>query len=464
MSEPLKEYENHPEKNGHILCILIFCELFMSFSFLGYIHIEPISITFVYIPVMLAGCLLGPKEAMILGAVFGLASMWKATAFYVSPGDTLFSPLMSGKPVESILLSMGSRILFGLVMGLLYQRARNAKHEMLGIVIVTSLGRSIHAFLVYGFMQVLFPEAGFQIFNVAVDILRWDYPLFLLAADGLVCLCYRINCSSKAKRFWQTVREVDRMNMTIEYTRKQTILMAGLACLASISVALYFVNRIETVMVWHGLQVPARFSYDLFHLQIQLLLGTVSLAALVSLVVILHLKKFSYLYYEAKLDGLTGLLCREEFFQKAEEWMGKAERAGGEESGFFLILDVDSFKEINDRFGHPIGDRVLKETGQRLKDAFKDKGIIGRLGGDEFVVLVSRPMDRNELENLLKRVRKEIGRIRLPGRTVTCSIGVTPVKEGLTTEELYRSADQLLYEAKKKGKNQFAFGYSRNVS
>ena len=55
----------------------------MSFSFLGYIHIEPISLTFVYIPVLMAGCMLGPKEAAAVGAVFGLASMWKASAFYV---------------------------------------------------------------------------------------------------------------------------------------------------------------------------------------------------------------------------------------------------------------------------------------------------------------------------------------------------------------------------------------------
>lgn len=459
MNKPLKEYERRAESNGYMLCILIFCELFMSFSFLGYIHIEPISITFVYIPVMLAGCLLGPKEATILGAVFGLASMWKATAFYVSPGDALFSPVMSGKPVESLLLSIGSRTLFGLVMGLLYQWARNAKHDILGILLVTSLGRIVHAVLVYGFMEMLFPEAGFRISNVAEDFLRWDYPAFLLMADGLVCLCYRINRSNEARRFWQRVREVDRMNVTVDYTRKRTVLMVGLACLASISVALYFVNRIETVMVWHGLQVPLRFSYDLFHLQIQLLLGTVSLAALVSLTVILHLKKFSYLYYEARLDGLTGLMRRKEFFQAAKERMEKTETVPGEETGFFIILDVDSFKEINDRFGHPTGDRVLKETGQHLKDVFDDKGIVGRLGGDEFVVLVCCPMTRNEMENLLKQFRREISRIRIPKGTVTCSIGVTPVKEGLTIEELYRSADQLLYEAKKKGKNQFAFGY-----
>ena len=69
-----KEKEADLEYNGYLLWGLIAVELFMSFSFLGYIHIEPISITFVYIPVLVAGCVLGPRESSIVGAVFGLAS------------------------------------------------------------------------------------------------------------------------------------------------------------------------------------------------------------------------------------------------------------------------------------------------------------------------------------------------------------------------------------------------------
>ena len=63
------------ESNIYLLWGLIAVELFMSFSFMGYIHIEPISLTFVYIPVLVAGCILGPKESALIGAVFGLASM-----------------------------------------------------------------------------------------------------------------------------------------------------------------------------------------------------------------------------------------------------------------------------------------------------------------------------------------------------------------------------------------------------
>ena len=79
--------------HGYMLAALIAIELLMSFSFLGYLHVEPISITFSYIPVLLGGALLGPLDSTILGVVFGLASMWKASASYVMPLDQLFSPL-----------------------------------------------------------------------------------------------------------------------------------------------------------------------------------------------------------------------------------------------------------------------------------------------------------------------------------------------------------------------------------
>lgn len=92
VSGVLRRSKQKSGNDRYLLIALIAVELFMSFSFLGYIHIEPISLTFVYIPVLVAGCIMGPKESALVGAVFGLASMWKASAFYVGAGDGVFSP------------------------------------------------------------------------------------------------------------------------------------------------------------------------------------------------------------------------------------------------------------------------------------------------------------------------------------------------------------------------------------
>ena len=131
-----------PQDRWFLLGCLVSLELLMSFSFFGYLHVEPVSITFAYIPVLIGGCLLGPVDSTILGIVFGLASLWKASASYVMDFDRVFSPFLSGSPVRSLLLSVGSRALFGLLIGLLYQLAnRSDRHTTQWLALVTLFGK-----------------------------------------------------------------------------------------------------------------------------------------------------------------------------------------------------------------------------------------------------------------------------------------------------------------------------------
>lgn len=389
---------------------MIAVEFFMSFSFMGYVHIAPISLTFVYIPVMVAGCILGPKNSTIVGAVFGIASMWKASAFYVAAGDAIFSPVMSEKPFASILLSVGSRALFGLIIGLLYRVAKNSRHPIAGILLVSTVGRTIHTVLVYSFMQLLFPEAGFTLINTLDDIRRWDFLPFIVIVDAIVVICYLTSRSEFVRGVPERVRNVDQVNELSSRSRIGMAVMLSLALLAIIFILMYQ-------------------------------------------------KNFNYLYYEARLDGLTGLMGRQQFFQAGKKILGEMKFEREDAAGCFVILDVDSFKEINDRYGHPEGDRVLREVADHLRKAVGESGILGRLGGDEFVALIRVPLTGEEIETYMSRLREAFATIRVGEQSVTCSIGVIPLEPGVYIEDLYRSADHLLYEAKKKGKNQVALGY-----
>lgn len=389
---------------------MIAVEFFMSFSFMGYVHIAPISLTFVYIPVMVAGCILGPKNSTIVGAVFGIASMWKASAFYVAAGDAIFSPVMSEKPFASILLSVGSRALFGLIIGLLYRVAKNSRHPIAGILLVSTVGRMIHTVLVYSFMQLLFPEAGFTLINTLDDIRRWDFLPFIVIVDAIVVICYLTSRSEFVRGVLERVRNVDQVNELSSRSRIGMAVMLSLALLAIIFILMYQ-------------------------------------------------KNFNYLYYEARLDGLTGLMGRQQFFQAGKKILGEMKFEREDAAGCFVILDVDSFKEINDRYGHPEGDRVLREVADHLRKAVGESGILGRLGGDEFVALIRVPLTGEEIETYMSRLREAFATIRVGEQSVTCSIGVIPLEPGVYIEDLYRSADHLLYEAKKKGKNQVALGY-----
>lgn len=405
-----KRGDREIEDNYYLLWILIAVEFFMSFSFIGYVHIAPIFLTFVYIPVMVAGCILGPKNSTIVGAVFGIASMWKASAFYVAAGDAIFSPVMSEKPFASILLSVGSRALFGLIIGLLYRVAKNSRHPIAGILLVSTVGRTIHTVLVYSFMQLLFPEAGFTLINTLDDIRRWDFLPFIVIVDAIVVICYLTSRSEFVRGVLERVRNVDQVNELSSRSRIGMAVMLSLALLAIIFILMYQ-------------------------------------------------KNFNYLYYEARLDGLTGLMGRQQFFQAGKKILGEMKLEREDAAGCFVILDVDSFKEINDRYGHPEGDRVLREVADHLRKAVGESGILGRLGGDEFVALIRVPLTGEEIETYMSRLREAFAIIRVGEQSVTCSIGVIPLEPGVYIEDLYRSTDHLLYEAKKKGKNQVALGY-----
>lgn len=405
-----KRGDREIEDNYYLLWILIAVEFFMSFSFIGYVHIAPIFLTFVYIPVMVAGCILGPKNSTIVGAVFGIASMWKASAFYVAARDAIFSPVMSEKPFASILLSVGSRALFGLIIGLLYRVAKNSRHPIAGILLVSTVGRTIHTVLVYSFMQLLFPEAGFTLINTLDDIRRWDFLPFIVIVDAIVVICYLTSRSEFVRGVLERVRNVDQVNELSSRSRIGMAVMLSLALLAIIFILMYQ-------------------------------------------------KNFNYLYYEARLDGLTGLMGRQQFFQAGKKILGEMKFEREDAAGCFVILDVDSFKEINDRYGHPEGDRVLREVADHLRKAVGESGILGRLGGDEFVALIRVPLTGEEIETYMSRLREAFATIRVGEQSVTCSIGVIPLEPGVYIEDLYRSADHLLYEAKKKGKNQVALGY-----
>lgn len=239
--------------------------------------------------------------------------MWKVSAFYISAGDALFSPMMSGKPLQSILLSVGARALFGLAAGYLYRAVRRSRHPYIGIFLVASVGSRLHAFLVYGFMEFLFPEAGFHITDTFHDIWNWDTLLFALVLGLLVLFCCWCLNTDQAKRYSERIRMADQVQMGVTHNKKTIAAAIVTIFIASFSVAWYFTNRIESVMSQYGIYLSDEISYDITHLQIQFLLGIISLFALAILAIILHFKNVNYLYYEAKLDGLTGLASRDQF-------------------------------------------------------------------------------------------------------------------------------------------------------
>ena len=442
----------------YILGALVAVELLMSFSFLGYIHVEPISITTAYIPVLLAGALLGPADSTLLGAVFGLASMWKASASYVMPFDQLFSPFLSGHPCKSFLLSVGARALFGLVIGLCYLPARRLRHPAPWVAGVSFLGPVIHSALVYAALWAFFPHTGYAPLHALTALADPNKLIPDLATAALVLVCWLVLQSRASRQFFTRVQAARDFRMGERYHTVSLLCIAAVAVGSSVAVAIYFVNRMEQVLGQKGIDLTAAEYADLLHLQIQFLIGILAMMGLVIVFLIFNRQYTTYMDRQARTDALTGALSRKAFFLSCDKALRGLE-SRSDACCYFIMADVDHFKQVNDRYGHPEGDRVLREVARALGEAFGRDGILGRMGGDEFALLVFSPVTRQQLERGLRHFLEKSGHIALAdGACISCSAGAQPIAAGQAAQELYEQADRLLYLAKGLGRARYVVG------
>ena len=154
-------------------------------------------------------------------------------------------------------------------------------------------------------------------------------------------------------------------------------------------------------------------------------------------------------------DYLTGLPNRMLFHHKISQLLEDARHAN--ERFALLYLDLDGFKEVNDRYGHAAGDLVLKATAGRIKDCFRKNDIVARIGGDEFVVVlpgVGDPTDATKLAaTLVDAVAEPIEDTGVVYE-VSASVGVSLYPDdGPVADALLQRADKALYQAKASGKN-----------
>lgn len=123
----------------------------------------------------------------------------------------------------------------------------------------------------------------------------------------------------------------------------------------------------------------------------------------------------------------------------------------------YIYLDIDYFKEVNDKYGHAAGDQVLCSVANILKEAFYESGIVARIGGDEFNIFVHETLSEQDLDNIMANIRVKFRDIKLEDGTelpVTFSAGLAVYPEDATElDKLVRNADKALYHVKEHGRN-----------
>jgi diguanylate cyclase (GGDEF)-like protein/PAS domain S-box-containing protein len=165
----------------------------------------------------------------------------------------------------------------------------------------------------------------------------------------------------------------------------------------------------------------------------------------------------------AKHDNLTHLPNRFLLNELLQNALHRADRH--KDIVAILYIDIDGFKDVNDKYGHEAGDEVLKTLSSRMQNALRQEDIVSRLGGDEFIIVVTDLKDSEEIIPLLKRLLHDLSQAIIYHNTTThqlyvsASIGVTlyPQSNSIGVDALLRQADMAMYDAKSAGKNQYYF-------
>ncbi len=389
-----------------IFLILIAFEILMSFTFLGYIHIPPISVTFAYIPILVAACILGTVQSTVIGAVFGLASMYKACVSYAFAADMLFSPFMSGNPLGSVVLALGTRTLFGLIAGLAFSAAKKRKNPQLYMRIVSALSPITHALLVLAAMDIFFKGSTAGYFQSR-------YLVLSNILSSLVCIAVTELTWRIYNKKILTVKTAIDHSRHIEYIdsgKKRTLVSLFTVFVLGMTVAAawYFAERMLYVLDFYKISNSFTVRADIIHLQIQFMAAVFFLNIISITVLALGYQYTAYRNFLGEFDAVTNVMGRRIFINCCERAQKNFDPHICTE-GWFLLFDIDNFKTINDTLGHTAGDNVLREVVFVLKNTFYNCGITGRMGGDEFAVLIDKKaVSEEEMKKALDGFLREI--------------------------------------------------------
>jgi len=165
---------------------------------------------------------------------------------------------------------------------------------------------------------------------------------------------------------------------------------------------------------------------------------------------------FSEISEKSRIDGLTGLYLRRYFLQRLNLEMEREKRYS---DGFYiLMLDLDYFKSVNDKYGHLTGDKVLMNIAKTVSSAVRPSDLIGRYGGEEFIILM--PMiNEKEIKSVANKIKDFVQSVVFQEKgdkfNVTISIGISCNSKNIADPNfIINTADKALYEAKNRGRNQ----------
>ena len=159
---------------------------------------------------------------------------------------------------------------------------------------------------------------------------------------------------------------------------------------------------------------------------------------------------------KSKYDFLTKLYNRETFETEFNYFLEKYKDENKVTA--FFIVDLDNFKEINDIFGHRVGDKILSEVAKILKTSVRSTDLLGRLGGDEFILLIENATNIEAIHKIAQKLNSSLTKTYTKDNkniTIRCSIGISIISDNISFKKAYENADKALYHVKYNGRNSY---------
>ena len=432
---------------GKKLALITAFELVLAFSGLGYII--PYA-TLMYIPVILAAYFYGVFAGGFLGFIFGLTSIWKASIAGVNEFDALFSPFSSGYVVESLILSTGTRIFFGIISGLVFSAVKKIKVYKAQLLLIFSvLLQLFHSVLVLSTASYLFPETKIDITFILKDI----FSLRELLQAVLLCIVmyssYRISISKHYKEFEQIVSDGGNAYYTSRF-KLEGFGVGLIVLLTNLMLMYHLKDAVSDAMHMQNIALDKETYIVYLNSAGQFIVGCIAISYMIGMLVIAYRVYSVYKIYNSDKDLMTGLYTKAAALEYGKLLLQDADNA------YFMIIDIDRFKNINDTFGHITGDRVIVSVATYLEKYFIELGYVARFGGDEFAVFITNSISRQNLIDAVKNFQNDLLDIPLENMKVTCSIGIAQIHNEKKFEEIYEKADEMLYKVKSEGRNGYA--------
>lgn len=320
-----------------------------------------------------------------------------------------------------------------------------------------------------GYLMLFYPVAKFASTVKGVDFAAWTYEALIDAKGNILIADGADNGLTVGENIFSELSE-DSPEVVRKMKSRIVGRIGGLSSLETNQTASAFVYVPISINEWTLVSTVNQSYIDkqvaqqwkstktmLYQLVIVIVVFSGVIVVINVLSKIKSNEKKRQLEVKADTDLLTGLNNKLATERKIQEFIEK----NPDTQSMMFMLDIDNFKKINDTMGHAFGDEVIRSLGQQISAIFRTSDIIGRAGGDEFIIFLKNVSDAAAVRKEAKKVEdffKDFKAGEYVKYSATASIGVAIYpQEGADFESIYKAADQALYKAKKRGKNQLAF-------